>query len=255
MSLVAVTRPVSPSIERCELTHLERVPIDPERAAAQHRAYEAALEAAGCRLVRLPAVPELPDAVFVEDTAVVTADMAVIARPGAASRRPEVHAVAALLETYRPLIRITPPATLDGGDVLQVGRDVLVGRSGRTNAEGVAQLRAALEPLGHTVRSVAFAGCLHLKTAMTALGEDVLLVNPERVAAGELEGFHLLEVDPDEPFAANALAVGDAVLVAAGAPVTARRIGAQGMDVVEVDLSELRKAEGGLTCCSILIRP
>lgn len=255
MSLAALTRPVSPRIDQCELTHRERVPIDPERAAGQHRAYQAALEAAGCRLLSVPPAPELPDSVFVEDIAVVTDELAVIARPGARSRRAEVDGVAAVLERLRPLVRIGAPGTLDGGDVLQVGRQVLVGRSGRTNAEGVAQLRAALEPLGHTVRSVAFTGCLHLKTAVTAIRQETVLINPEWVAAEELSGFRVLEVDPGEPFAANALAVGGVVLAAVGAPATARRIGALGMDVVEVDVSELAKAEGGVTCCSILLHP
>jgi dimethylargininase len=255
LSLAALTRAVSPRIDECELSHRERVKVDPERAAAQHRAYQAALEAAGCRVLAVRPAPDLPDSVFVEDTAVVTDDLAVIARPGARSRRPEVDAVAAMLERFRPLVRITAPGTLDGGDVLQVGRHVLVGRSGRTNAEGVAQLRTALEPHGYTVRPVPFNGCLHLKTAVTAIRQDTLLFNPGWVDPDELSGYRLLEVDPGEPFAANTLAVGGVVLAAAGAPATARRIGALGMDVVEVDVSELAKAEGGLTCCSILLRP
>lgn len=254
MSLVALTRPVSPTIDRCELTHRTRVAIDLERAVAQHRAYEAALEAAGCTVVHAPSAPELPDSVFVEDTAVVTDDVAVMARPGASSRRPEVAAVADVLGRHRPLVWIRAPGTLDGGDVLQVDRDVFVGRSGRTNAEGVAQLRAALEPLGHTIRPVPFSGCLHLKTAVTALRGDTLLFNPEWFDPDALAGYHMLEVDPREPFAANALSAADAVLVAAGAPGTAERIGALGLDVVEVDISELAKAEGGVTCCSILLR-
>lgn len=255
MSLLAVTRPVSPNIDRCELTHRERVPIDPARAAAQHRAYERRLEAAGCRLVRVPAAPELPDAVFVEDTAVVTEEVALITRPGAPSRRPEVDAVAGVLGRWRTVRRVEPPATLDGGDVLQAGRDVFVGRSGRTNAAGVARLREVLEPRGYRVREVAFAGCLHLKTAVTAVAEDTLLANPDWVDPAAFSGFRVLEVAPGEPFAANVLRIGDTVIVAAGHPGTARRIDSIGADVVEVDVSELAKAEAGVTCCSVLLRP
>lgn len=249
---LALTRAVSPSVGACELTHRERVPIDPERAAAQHAAYEAALEAAGCRLVRVPPAPDLPDAVFVEDTAVVTDEVAVLARPGAASRRPEVEAVGAVLRGYRPLREIEAPGTLEGGDVLRVGRDVLVGESGRTNDEGIHQLRAILEPLGYRVRPIAVSGCLHLKSAVTAIADDTLLLNPAWVDADALPDYRVVEVGPDEPDA-NVLRLGDTVLVPAGRPVTARRIGERGVEVAEVDISELAKAEAGVTCCSIVL--
>lgn len=251
--MLALTRPVSPGIDRCELTYRERVPIDPARAAAQHAAYETALEAAGCRLVRLPAAPELPDAVFVEDTAVVTDEVAVLARPGAASRRPEVEAVGRVLVSHRPVRRIEAPGTLDGGDVLRVGRDVFVGESARTNAAGAAGLRAILEPLGYTVRTVPVTGCLHLKSAATLLTGSTLILNPDWVDPARFEGYRTVAVDPAEPYAANVLAVGDTALVAGGHPATARRIRAEGVGVVEVDLSELAKAEAGITCCSLLV--
>lgn len=251
--MLALTRPVSPSIGRCELTFRERVPVDPDTAAAQHGAYEAALEAAGCTVVRVPAAPELPDAVFVEDTAVVTGDVAVLARPGAGSRRGEVDAVGRVLGEHRSLRRIEAPATLDGGDVLRVGRDVFVGASARTNAAGAAALKAILAPFGYTVRTVPVTDCLHLKSAVTVLGDRTLILNPEWVDAGRFEGCRAVAVDPTEPDAANVLALGDTVLMAAGRPATAARIAAEGFDVVEVEISELAKAEAGVTCCSLLV--
>lgn len=244
---------MSPTLGACELTHLARVPIDIGRAAAQHAAYERALSAAGYRVVRVPAAPELPDAVFVEDTAVVTDEAAVLARPGAMSRRPEVAAVADVLRRFRPVRAIEAPATLDGGDVLRVGRTVFVGASRRTDANGAAALRAVLEPLGYAVRVVPVTGCLHLKSAVTALTDRMLLLNPDRVDPGAFEGFRVIEVDPAEPRAANVLALEGAVLMAAGSPGTAARIRGAGLDVIEVDVSELAKAEAGVTCCSILV--
>lgn len=251
--ITALVRPVSPAIQECELSYRERVPIDAELAATQHRAYERALVEAGCELVRVPAAPELPDAVFVEDTAVVTAEVAVLARPGATSRRPEVEGVAGVLEHYRPLRAIRAPGTLDGGDVLRVGHQLFVGESQRTNEEGVRQLRATLEPLGYAVRSVPLTGCLHLKSAVTALADDTLLLNPEWVDPGRLPDHRVVEVDPAEPHAANVLRIGDVFVMAAGHDRTAARVRALGVEVAEVDISELAKAEAGVTCCSILL--
>ena len=251
----ALVRPVSPAIRECELSYRERVPIDPDRAAAQHRAYERALVEAGCGLVHVPAAPELPDAVFIEDTAVVTDEVAVLARPGAVSRRPEVAGVAGILERYRPLRAIRAPGTLDGGDVLRVGRQVFVGASQRTNAEGARQLRSILEPLGYAVHSIPVTGCLHLESAVTALSDDTLLLNPDWVDPARLPGWRVVEVDPTEPHAANVLRLEGAVLMAAGHDRTAARVRALGVEVAEVDISELAKAEAGVTCCSLLLWP
>jgi len=251
--LLALTRPVSSSITRCELTHLERCPIDLARAAKQHERYVAALETLGCNIERLPAEPDLPDAVFVEDTAVVVDECAVMARPGAASRRPETGSVAAALGVYRALEWIEPPGTLDGGDVLRVGRRIFVGVSTRTNAEGASQLEAILRPMGYAVEPVSVRTCLHLKTAATALADDRLLLNPRLVDAAIFGGLDWIEVDPREPFAANVLSVGGTVLCPAAAPHTQRRLAGGAYRVVSVDVSELAKAEGGLTCCSVVL--
>ena len=249
---IAVTREISPAIERCELTHLPRVAIDLDAAQAQHAEYERCLAALGCAVQRLPADPELPDCVFVEDVAVVLDELAVITRPGAASRRAETPPVAEVLREYRPLHAIAAPATLDGGDVLVVGRRVFVGRTPRSDAAGAAQLRGVLRPRGYTVREVAVRDCLHLKTAVTAVAADLLLVDPRCVAAEAFDDLMLVEIDPAEPCAANALRVGERVIYPSAFPRTRERLERLGLDVRPVDASELAKAEGGVTCCSLV---
>lgn len=250
---IALTRPVPESLARCELTHLAREPLDPARAAAQHRRYEEALEALGFTVERLPAAPDLPDSVFVEDAAVVLPEVAVIARPGAASRRAEVPAVEEALRRYRPLARVEAPGTLDGGDVLRVGRRLFVGESGRTDAAGIRRLAEIVSAFGYEVRPVAVSGCLHLKTAVTEVADGVVLLNPSWVDAGAFGGLERVEVDPAEPFGANALRAGAGLLYPAAFPRTRRRLEARGLAVRAVEADELAKAEGGLTCCSLLV--
>ncbi len=249
--VIALTREVSDTIARCELTHLERQPIDLGRARAQHAAYERALEAAGCTVQRLPPLHEHADAVFVEDTALVLDEIAVLCRPGAESRRGEVQTVSEALAPLRPSCAIAA-GTLDGGDVLRLGRRVYVGRSGRSDADGIRQLERLLAPLGYEVRPVDFAGCLHLKSAVTVVADGVLLGNRAFVDPAI---FHAdwLDVDPAEPLAGNALRVGDRVLHPAGFPRTTQRLRRAGLEVLTLPASELAKAEGGLTCCSLLI--
>ncbi|MFW5952067.1 MAG: dimethylarginine dimethylaminohydrolase family protein [Gemmatimonadota bacterium] len=251
--MIALTRPVSPSLDCCALSHLQREAIDVGRAARQHRAYERVLASLGCRVQPVPAAPDLPDAVFVEDTAVVTPEVAVVTRPGLASRRPEVDGVATVLSGYRELRWIEPPGTLDGGDVLRVGRTIWVGLSARTNRAGAEQLRRMLKPFDYVVREVAVKGCLHLKTAVTAIGPDRLIANLDWTVPDAFSGYDMVAVDPTEPFAANVLLVGDAVVVATAHVLTAERLTAVGVRVIAVDVSELGKAEGGVTCCSILL--
>jgi dimethylargininase len=249
---LAITRPVSEALTRCELTHLSRSPIDVQLARAQHRAYEDALTAVGCTLLRAEPAPELPDAVFVEDAAVVFDEVAVITRPGAVSRRAETAAVADALRPYRSLEFITQPATLDGGDVLTMGRDVFVGVSSRTNAAAVEQLRALLGPRSYTVHPVAVTGCLHLKSAVTALADDRLLVNGAWVDRRQFAGFGWIDVDPLEPAAANIARAGGALIYPDAFPRTRKRIERAGFNVRTVDVSELAKAEGAVTCCSLI---
>ena len=251
---IALTRDVSPAIVACELTHLERVPIDVERARAEHAAYERALAAEGCMVRRVRSAPNQADAVFVEDTAVVLDELAVITRPGAASRRRETIAVAEALRDLRPISRIRAPGTLDGGDVLLVGRRIYVGVGARTNEAGVEQLRALTEPHGYVLRSVRFTGCLHLKSAVTLVGDGLLLVNPEWVEPTVFDGERTLAIDSTEPFAANALLVGERVVLHGEQFQRTRQIlESAGVRVVPVPAAELAKAEGGVTCCSILV--
>ncbi len=250
--LVAATRAVPRTINACELTHLARQPIDLDRAVAQHRAYEAALQGAGCRVVPVEAAPELPDSVFVEDTAVVFDEVALIARPGAASRRAEGSAVERLLGAYRPLERIVAPGTLDGGDVLVVGRTVYVGISRRTNAAAVEQLRGIMAPRGYVVREVTVSGCLHLKSAATALPDGRILVNRRWIDADRLDDRTAVDIDPAEPGAANALSVAGAVIYPVAFPRTRQRLERLGYRVRSVDVAELAKAEGAVTCCSLI---
>jgi dimethylargininase len=251
--LLAITRDISPTIERCELTHLERTTIDLTRARAEHAQYEAALRDLGCEVVRLPAGDDMPDSVFIEDAAVVLDELAVITRPGAESRRVETAAVAAAVRSHRPVAAILAPGTLDGGDVLRIGRRLLVGAGYRSNDAGIAQLRSIVASQGYTVEAVRFTGCLHLKSAVSLVADDLALINPAWVDAGLFAPLRVLEVDPAEPFAANAVMVGGSVVYPAEHVRTLRRLEAAGLDVRTVPAGELAKAEGGVTCCSLLL--
>ena len=251
--ITAYTRPVTAAIARCELTHLERITIDVDVARAQHRSYERALEEAGCLVQRIDATQGWPDAVFIEDTAVVLDELAVIARPGAVSRRGETGAVERALAAHRTVKRVEPPGTLDGGDVLCVGRHIFVGCSSRTNASAIEQLGSLGRGFGYEVRPVAVRGCLHLKSAVTAVADDTLLVNRDWIPDARLDGFDLIDVDSNEPFAANVLRIGDRLLHAAAFPRTRERLERRSYHVTAVDLSELAKAEGAVTCCSLLV--
>jgi len=250
---IALTRDVSPGMARCELTHLARTPIDLDRATAQHEAYLRCLSDLGCSIHRLSSDASMPDAVFIEDTAVVVDELAVITRPGAASRRVETEAVAAALGGYRPTAAIGAPGTLDGGDVLRIGRTLFVGAGQRSNAEGIAQLGRLLAPRGYEVRATPTRDCLHLKTAATEAAPGVMVVNPDWVDPEAFGAVACIAVDPAEPFAANVLRVGDVVLSAAAHPRTNARLRDAGIEVREVLMSEFAKAEGGVTCCSIII--
>lgn len=250
--LIALIREVSPALDRCELTHLAREPIDPAGAAAEHHRYAWLLGELGCDVQWVAAEPALPDAVFVEDTAVVVDEVAVITRPGAPSRRPETESMTTALKRYRPVVTMDAPGTLDGGDVLRVGRTLYVGRSERTNAEGIAALARHLAPYGYAVRPVETHGCLHLKTAVTEIADGTLLCNPAWVDRRAFGDLMLVEVDPAEALAANALRIGAVVVHAAAWPRTRERLEQRGIRTVPIDVSELAKAEAGVTCCSVI---
>lgn len=252
--MIAFTRAVPSSITRCELTHLSREPIDIDVARTQHERYESALRDAGVDVTRLPDRDELPDAVFVEDTAVVFDELAVLTRPGMESRRAEVESVRDALAVHRSLATIEAPATLDGGDVLVLDRDVLVGLTPRSNILGVQRLRALLSPFGYEVRAAPVRGCLHLKSAVTRAGTRAVLVNPSWVDPALMPGWEVVPVDAREPHAANVLWLGSTTIVAEAFERTNAALArATDSQLMPVPASELAKAEGGVTCCSLLV--
>jgi dimethylargininase len=273
---IALVRAPTGALVRCRLTHLPRRPIDPGRAREQHGGFVRVLEEAlgrepgpglariPPRVVRLPEREDLPDAVFVEDTAVALGETLVLARPGAPERRPEVEDVRAALLLAggrRRIAAIRKPGTLDGGDVLALGRRVFVGRSSRTNRDGARQLA---EILGdeREVTTVPVERCLHLKTAASALpaadGAPAVLVNPRWVDPAVFAPADVVEVPEEEPFAANVLTLpgpdGEpTVLLSARWPRTRRLLEERGLRTVPLDLSELEKAEAGPTCLCLLV--
>jgi dimethylargininase len=251
---IAITRQVSPAINRCELTHIERTPIDFERACAQHAQYEDALRSLGLKVVSLEAEPDLPDSVFVEDVALVLDECAIMLNPGAASRRPEVASVEEALAPYRDIFHIRPPGTVDGGDILTVDRTVYVGISGRSTEDAIEQLKAILEPRHYEVRAVHVTRCLHLKSAATQVSEDTLLINPEWVPEDDFPGMDFIEVDSSEPYAANAVLVDGTIVHPSSFPKTQAKLQAAGFRMIIVDADELAKAEGAVTCCSLIFK-
>jgi len=250
--LMAITREVSASITDCELSFHPRQPIDLAKASAQHKAYQDCLAELGVRIVSLPAEPELPDAVFVEDPVVVVDEVAVISIMGAPSRRPEARTLADTLSRYRPLKFLREPATLDGGDVLRIGRRVFAGLSQRTNRESVSQLRDLLQAFDYEVQPVEVRCCLHLKSACSYIGNDTVLINRAWIDAERFRGFELLDVPDEEPAAANALLVNDVVIIPGSFPKTRALLEQRGFCVRTIDLSELQKAEAGVTCTSLI---
>lgn len=250
--LRALTRQVGPALVDCALTYMDRATIDIERARQQHAAYEAALTESGVRVTSLPASPEWPDAVFVEDAAVVVDEVAVLTMPQLRSRQVEVESVGEALRPFRTVRRLGGDARLEGGDVLRVGRTVYVGRSTRSNAMGAEQLSLHLEHFGYQIHPVTVSGCLHLKTGATFLGDGIVLANPAWVDITAFRDVTVLTVPAEEPWAANCLRIGDRLLVPADAPRTATLLVKHGFSLRPVDIAELAKAEAGLTCCSIL---
>ncbi|HUI75728.1 MAG TPA: arginine deiminase-related protein [Candidatus Acidoferrum sp.] len=250
--LIAITRGVSPALANCELSFIERKPIDLDKARAQHRAYEELLAKQGAQVIPLPPAPALPDSMFVEDPAIVLDELAVIFPLGAQTRRAEAASLAKELEKYRKLEFVRLPGTLEGGDVLRIGRKLFVGQTQRSNGEGIGQLRAILAPYGYELVSVPVTGCLHLKSAVTYLGRNTLLANRAWIDWKILSGHEWLDVDPAEPHSANALSLGETIIFPESFPLTRARIEAKGFRVSSIDISELQKAESGLTCSSLI---
>lgn len=250
---IAITRKVSPRFNECEITHIDRTPIDVDIARAQHDEYVKALATLGCKVIELEEEPDLPDSVFVEDTAFILPEAAVITRPGADSRKPEVESIIPALSPHRKLIQVTAPASVDGGDVLVLGKNIYIGLSTRSNIEAVNQLNASLQEYGYMVQGVNLTDCLHLKTAVTRVDDHTLLINKDWVDANLFPGYDLIEVDASEPFAANCLPIHDKIIYPTTFPNTQKKLEARGFHIINVNLDELAKAEGAVTCCSLII--
>jgi dimethylargininase len=250
--LTAIIRSVSSALVHCELSFIPRSPMDLAKARAQHHAYEQLLAKLGARVISLPEEPELADSMFVEDPAIVVDEIAVIFPLGTETRRKEAPSLAATLEKFRKLAYVKLPGTLEGGDVLRVGKKAFVGITARSNPEGIRQLAVILSAYGYDLTAVPVAGCLHLKSAVTYLGRNTLLANRAWFDSRRIEGFAWLDVDPTEPHSANALAMSDTVIFPASFPKTKALIEARGFRVESLDISELQKAESGLTCSSLV---
>jgi dimethylargininase len=250
---IAITHVPSPALERGERTHVGREPIDFALAVEQHRGYRAMLESCGAEVVLLDVNRELPDSVFLEDTAIVLDEVAIVTPMGAQSRRPEPDGIAATLGQYRELRRIALPATIEGGDVVCIGRTILVGLSSRTNREGVDALRAIGGPLGYEVRAIAMRDALHFKSACTALPDGRLLVNPSWIPPGALDAFDTVPVAAEDPWGANVALVNGVVCAATEHAPTNDRLAALGYDLKATPLSEFAKAEGAVTCMSLIV--
>ncbi len=231
---------------------MDREPICHETAAQQHSSYVAAMKELGVTILELDPLHDHPDAVFVEDIIVVVDEIAVLTRPGAESRRGEVESILDVIAAHRPIARIESPGTLEGGDVIQAERTIYVGLSTRTNQAGFEQIKSILEPHGYRVEGVAVPGALHLKTAATYLGDGVVLANPDWLDVTQFHGLDVVEVHPDEPFAGNAIRINGVLLFPEQFPHTAGRLEARGFRLVRVPSTELAKAEGSLTCKSVI---
>ncbi|HUJ49266.1 MAG TPA: arginine deiminase family protein [Bryobacteraceae bacterium] len=250
--LIALTRGVSSTLGDCELQELDREPIDIAKAIEQHRSYEGCLEELGARVVALPADARFPDGVFVEDPALVLDEIAVLTRMGAESRRGEGESIANALAEYRPLQWIREPGTLEGGDVMRIGKTLYAGLSRRTNQEGIAQLREFTAPFGYQVIGAPVHGCLHLKSACCYLGDETILANRAWIDASFFSEFRIIDVPEVEPRAGNVLRVGETLILPEAFPKTRELLEQCGFHVRTVDVSELAKAEGAVTCTCIL---
>jgi len=249
--LVALTRRVSPRIAECELAFINRQAIDYPRAVQQHSQYQQLLRNLGAKVIELPSDDQCPDCCFLEDTALVLDEVAVITRPGSEARRREVDGVAPTIMNYRNVVWIDSPGMLEAGDVLRMGRNLLVGVSTRTNQQGIEMLRKVLKAYGYEVVAIPMKGALHLKSVCTGLDDHTVLADPRHFDAGELSEYKLIEVPAAESMAANVLRINTAVCIHAGFHQTVDLSRAKGFNIRTLDISEFLKAEAGLTCMSI----
>jgi dimethylargininase len=248
--LTAILRKPARSLVNCELTYIERRPFDFTKAARQHAEYGRILSVLGADVVCLPAIESLPDSTFVEDAAVVLSEVAILANPGAESRSKEPSLIEGVLSDYGEIERITAPATIDGGDVLTIGKTCFVGVSSRTNRKGVEAFSAVAGRHGYTIRPIETKHSLHLKTAVTSLYEDTLIANTDWLDIADFKGFRILETL--ELFGGNVLRVGSSLVVHDGFERTNEMLEREGFDLRRTDISEFLKAEAGLTCLSLI---
>lgn len=254
---MAITRGVNAALARCELEYLPRIVINTEKATDQHRNYERLLDRCGLRVISLPALTEFPDGLFVEDPAVVLDEVAVICRMGAASRRGEAASLAKALAPFRKLEWIEEPATIEGGDVMRLGRTLFCGISRRTSREGARQLANVVQRFGYTVVPVEVTACLHLKSAICPVADDAVLLNRRWIGnwigVKPFRHLKIFDVPEDEAAAANVLRVGGKIIMPASFPRTRQMLERAGLEVLTVDISELQKAEAGVTCSSLIL--
>jgi dimethylargininase len=249
--LVAITHVPSPNLHAGERTYVGHTPIDAALAARQHERYQDALRECGVSVLVLEENRDLPDCVFVEDTAIVLDEVAVMMSMGAESRRGEPPAIEAALRRYRPIEHVRLPATIDGGDVVRAGRALYVGASPRTNAAGIAALRQVLARFGYSVTAVPIHGCLHLKSACSALPDGRFLVNSDWIDVSPLPVGQLVPVPPAEAWAGDVLTIDSTIIASDAFPQTIELLGG-GFRVIPVPVSEFAKAEGGVTCLSLV---
>ena len=245
-----VRRPGQSIISGLSESSLE-IPIY-EKALAQHDYYVKALKKCGLDVVILDAIEEYPDSTFVEDVAVLTPGCAIVTAPGAESRAGEIQEVKSTLENFFPCIeRITPPGTLEGGDIMQIGAHYYIGLSGRTNGDGARQLINILEKYGMTGSAISVHNFLHLKTGVTWIGQNTLIAERGFVTSSDLKNFNMLQVAAGEAGAANCIYLAGKIIMSAGFPKTKKLLGETGPEVIEVDITEFAKIDGGLTCLSL----
>ena len=251
--MLALTHVPSPHMGQCLLTFLKRQPIDCALAQQQHRAYCRMLRREGMRVRTLQTHLRSPDATFVEDTAIVLDEIAILASPGDTTRRRELVAIERELTCLHSIRRIEPPALLEGGDVLRLNRELFVGLSSRTNRKGIEALTQISQPCGYRVIPIPINGCLHLKTGCTALSEHTLLINPNWIDTSKLSRFKLISTPADEPWGANVLRLGEQIWLPAAHRQTAAVLQRLGFQVKTLELSEFAKAEGGISCLSLFV--
>jgi dimethylargininase len=250
----ALTRKVCPRIQECELTFIDRRPIDYARAVQQHTEYKKVLQSLGVTVIDIPADPECPDCCFIEDTAVVLDEVAVVTRPGSEARRQEVDEVRPVIAVHRPLVQIDAPGTLEGGDVLRIGNTLFVGVTTRTNAQGIEMLGDHVERYGYIVIPVNVPGALHLKSVCTAISDSTVLADPTRLDMSAFSEYEVVAVPAQEWMAANVLRVNKTVCLHEGFHQTMDMLRHRGIEVQALNISEFLKAEAGLTCMSLIFR-